>query len=103
MLLAGAALIVLLLGSASVSKPGPAGAAAIAPSAAAVGARLVEPRLSFVPNRGQLDPRAAFSAQGADAGVYFTSTGVRYAFPQRRGRYVLGLDFVGGRSVAPVG
>ena len=61
--------------------------------------------LSFVANRGQLDPRVAFYLPERTGGVYFTSRGATLSLPTVPGApgYATHLRFVGGRTVPPVG
>jgi hypothetical protein len=88
--------------------------------------------LIFIQNRGQVDNRVAYSLQGQDTSVYFTSTGLTFALtapitdttlsdpssslfaqknaksptfpPARTSRWILKLDFVGANpDVAPQG
>src|SRR5437763_7358911 len=61
--------------------------------------------LSFVANRGQLDPRVAFYLPERTGGVYFTSRGATLSLPIVPGApgYATQLRFVGGRTVAPLG
>ena len=53
--------------------------------------------LSFVPNRGQIDDRAAFYVQGKDKTVFFASEGVSFVLTtdDPPGRYAVKLDFLG--------
>jgi hypothetical protein len=101
-----------------------------AESATALHALYGQLPLLFIENRGQTDPRVAFTLQAGAATVYFTPTGVTYALvepgqdddqmtpnrrilagldaaPPRRGvgrRWAVKLDFVGANpDVRPVG
>src|SRR5207249_4107936 len=87
------ALLAALTSTAAVSGPGSA-----VPSDR-------HPSLAFVPNRGQLDSRVAFYLPERTGGVYFTSRGATLSMPSAPGTggYATRLQFVGGRSVAPVG
>ena len=38
----------------------------------------------FVENRGQLDPRVAYSVQGRDTSIYFEKTGVTFALTEKK-------------------
>ena len=65
--------------------------------------------LQFVENRGQLDPRVAYTVQGRDASVFLTSRGLTFSLADTSDRdtgkrHVLKLDFVGADPEArPVG
>ena len=60
--------------------------------------------LSFVENRGQVDPRAPYYLQGAESSVYFTAEGLRLSLapstPNAPG-WSLALDFVGAEPTVP--
>src|SRR5580765_3301748 len=88
-----AAAVVLLVGVGQpVGRP--------ATADAAVRASFARLPLSFVVNRGQFDRRVAFAVQGRDASALFTRRGVSYVLG---GRYAVKVDFVGARTVEPVG
>ncbi|MBM3310904.1 MAG: hypothetical protein FJY80_05290, partial [Candidatus Aminicenantes bacterium] len=62
--------------------------------------------LSFVPNRGQVDERAAFYVQGKDKTVFFGPEGVSFvlATDDPLGRYAVKLDFLGANpDIRPTG
>jgi hypothetical protein len=63
--------------------------------------------LYFIENRGQVGGDVSYYVQGRATTVYFTRRGVTFAFSGSTlpaGRWVLKLDFVGGRRAAtPVG
>jgi uncharacterized repeat protein (TIGR01451 family) len=77
--------------------------------------------LYFIENRGQVDPRAAYYLRGKDKTLYFTEEGITFILNRARreggetmrvrtaldsdgaDRWVLKLDFVGARRVAPRG
>jgi hypothetical protein len=69
--------------------------------------------VSFVENRGQIDPRVAFYVEGSGTTLYFTSEGVIFNLPGKRKRegtsdmarrWTVKLDFIGARkNVRPVG
>src|SRR5215831_4885108 len=40
--------------------------------------------VSFIENRGQIDPRVAYYVEGAGTTMYFTSDGVIFALPQKQ-------------------
>jgi uncharacterized repeat protein (TIGR01451 family) len=72
----------------------------------------------FIENRGEIDDRAAYYIRGKDKAIYFTSEGVAFSLARverdKSGllmrasygapeRWLLKLDFVGARAVAPNG
>jgi hypothetical protein len=59
--------------------------------------------LSFIDNRGQVDPRAAYYLQGAGASVYFTPQGLAMSVaPEGRGLPAeLAVEFPGADTVTP--
>ncbi|HWX42418.1 MAG TPA: SBBP repeat-containing protein [Blastocatellia bacterium] len=69
--------------------------------------------VSFVENRGQIDPRVAFYVEGGGTTLYFTSEGVIFNLPEKRKkgdasqalrRWTIRLDFIAARkNVKPVG
>ena len=60
--------------------------------------------LSFIENRGQVDPRAAYYLRGAGASVYFTPEGLALSVaPEGRSRPAeLAVEFPGADPVTPV-
>ncbi len=69
-------------------------------------ARLAIERLPllFVENRGQADPRVAFTLEGRGLTAYFGNDGVTWALVQDGERWAVKLDFVGADpDVAPEG
>jgi hypothetical protein len=82
------------------------GAASSAGSTSAPTAQtLARTPLSFIQNRGQLDPRVSYYLRGRDTSTFFTSHGVTLTMPDAsgQGRSVLRLRFPGSRPVSPVG
>ncbi|HUK89482.1 MAG TPA: SBBP repeat-containing protein, partial [Blastocatellia bacterium] len=68
--------------------------------------------VSFVENRGQIDPEVAYYVEGAGTRLYFTAKGVSFSVPQRKpgddpgepaNRWNVLMDFIGASSVSPVG
>ena len=69
--------------------------------------------ISFVENRGQIDPEVAYYVQGMGTRLYFTSRGITFSIPQRKAgselskpanRWNVAMEFVGARKdVRPVG
>lgn len=55
-------------------------------------------RLYFIENRGQLDRTVDYYLPGRDKTLYFTPTGVTIALTADPARWVVKLDFVGGRA-----
>lgn len=62
--------------------------------------------LYFVENRGQLDPSVAYSIQGRDQTVYFTSQGVTFSLAGKEKanprRWTLKLDFLDANPAAQI-
>jgi hypothetical protein len=69
--------------------------------------------ISFVENRGQINPEVAYYVEGMGTRLYFTSTGITFSVPQRKAgsdptqpanRWNVLMDFSGARKNArPVG
>src|SRR5262249_54193025 len=53
--------------------------------------------LSFVENRGQLDPHIGYYVPTPHASTFFTATGLTYALtPDAASRWIVSAEFVGG-------
>jgi hypothetical protein len=98
-------------------RPGVANAPALGSKDEASHARvdwaLKSQPISFVENRGQIDPGVAYYVEGMGTRLYFTSTGITFSVPQRKtgsgttqpaNRWNVLMDFSGARKDArPVG
>ena len=59
--------------------------------------------LLFVENRGQTDPRVAFTVRGRDKSLFFTPEGVTIALQGEERRWAVRLEFLGADQVIPEG
>jgi hypothetical protein len=107
--LSGTMIVVLLAGAGGQM---PNGQASPAESSSALGAGSLridsnfgKMPLYFIPNQGQMDARVAYSLQGKDKSIYFTSEGLTYVLTQSdQSRYAVKMDFVGANAkVQPSG
>jgi len=108
-LLSGA-MTVLLFAGAGGQEPGFQVSSPKAPSVVRSGSLKVEPDfgkmpLYFIPNQGQLDARVAYSLQGKDKSIYFTTEGLTYVLTRSdQSRHAVKMDFVGANAeVRPYG
>src|SRR5688500_490859 len=75
--------LALVLAAGTVSGPGPGSGGGVAVPPAAAPASLLSatggPPISFVENRGQLDPHVTFALRGGDTDIFLGRTGLTYA------------------------
>jgi uncharacterized repeat protein (TIGR01451 family) len=58
--------------------------------------------LSFIENRGQLDPSVDYYVQGSESSLFFTPRGLTLALGPEEGRWALQHRFLGARATEPL-